>query len=262
MAEPGRLRRTVTRVRSLDRSPEGVAAVRRLRQALPGDEAFGDPLSVAGRDRASTVARVTGQLYDDQPRASREAGLGALQLWTALSNRGRRRRGELPTTVLFTDLVGFSDWALRAGDDDTLRLLRAVATAIEPPVSAHRGRVVKRMGDGLMATFPDAQHAFDAVTAARTALARVEVAGHRPRLRAGIHTGRPRTIGDDLVGVDVNVAARICQRAGTDEVLVSDTACAGLDPERVLCRRKKSFSWARTKGVPEGLVVYAAAPRT
>lgn len=257
----GRGRDALARLRAFDRSPGGVEAVRRVRRALPGDAAYGDPLSVSGRDSASTVVRVAGQLFDEQPRASREAGLGALQVWTALTGARRRARGDQQLTVLFTDLVGFSEWSLRAGDDDTLRLLRAVAAAIEPPVAAHRGRVVKRMGDGLMAAFHDPQAAFDAVTSAREALAEIEVAGHRPQLRAGLHTGRPKVIGDDLVGVDVNVAARICQRAGTDEVLVSDTTCAGLDPEQVSCRRKKSFAFTRAKGVPEGLVVYAATPR-
>lgn len=250
------------RLRSADRNAANVDRIRRLRRVLPGDESYGDPLSLSGRDGASTVARVAGQLFDEQPRASREAGLGALQVWTAITGGRRRAAGDRQLTMLFTDLVGFSDWALKVGDDDTLRLLRAVAAAIEPPVAAHRGRVIKRMGDGLMATFPDAQLAFDAVTSAREALAQVEIAGHRPRLRAGIHTGRPKAIGDDLVGVDVNVAARICQRAGTDEVLVSDTALAGLDPERVSCRRKKSFAWQRSKGVPDGLVVYSALPVT
>lgn len=243
----------------LDHRPATIESIRRLRRVLPGDETYGDPLSVSGRDGAAVVARVAGQLFDEQPSATRELGLSALQVWGAATGRRRRDR-EL--TVLFTDLVGFSEWSLRVGDEDTLRLLRAVATALEPAVAAHRGQVIKRMGDGLMAIFATPQLAFDAVTSGRHALTLVEVAGHRPRIRAGIHTGRPRRIGNDVVGVDVNVAARISQRAGADEVLVSDTACAGLDPEWVTCRRKKSFGWTRSKGVPEGLVVYTASPRS
>lgn len=254
-------RRWVAGVREVDRRPATVEALRRLRRALPGDPGFGDPLSVTGRDSASTVARVADRLFDEQPRASREAGLGALQVWSALLERSGRGRGDRELAVLFTDLVGFSDWSLRAGDDDTLHLLRVVAQVLEPAVTAHRGRVVKRMGDGLMAVFPGPQQAFDAVVAARAGLAQVEVAGYAPHLRAGLHTGRPRAIGDDYLGVDVNIAARLAQRAGTDELLVSDTALAGLDPERVSCRRKKTFGWTRTKGVPDDLVVYAAAPR-
>ena len=45
-------------------------------------------------------------------------------------------------TLVFTDLADFSSWALEAGDDDTLALLRMVSEIIEPAVTQHRGRVV------------------------------------------------------------------------------------------------------------------------
>ena len=248
------------RLGEADRGARAVAAVRRLRRALPGDPGFGDPLSAAGRDPAGTVARLADRLFDETPRASREAGLGLLQVWQALAERSGRGTGDAEVTLLFTDLVGFSSWALGAGDDAALALLRAVARAVEPAVVQHRGRVVKRLGDGLMATFPAPQLGFDAVQAARVRVAEIEVHGHRPVLRAALHTGRPRALGGDYLGVDVNVAARLCEKAGGDEVLVSDTALAGLDPERVSVRRKKTFAWTSVKGVPPDLVVYSARP--
>ena len=172
-----------------------------------------------------------------------------------------RRRGDEPLTVLFTDLVGFSSWALQAGDDAAVLLLQQATRAVEGPVGAHRGKVVKRLGDGLMATFRDPQDAFDAVQDARARLASVDVEGHVPRLRAGLHTGRPRPVrGGDYLGVDVNIAARLAQKARPDEVLVSDVAWAGLDPERVHGRRKKTFLLTAVKGVPTDMVVYAVTP--
>ena len=260
MSETGAVRRFVRGVGELDRRPAAVSALRRVRRVLPGDPGFGDPLSAAGRDSAATVARIADRLFDEQPRASREAGLGALQVWHSVLERTGRGRGDAELTVLFTDLVGFSSWALAAGDDDTLRLLRQVAAAIEPPVLTHRGRVVKRLGDGLMATFLSPQLAFDAVLEARERLTEVEVAGYTPQLRAGLHTGRPRAIGDDFLGVDVNIAARLAQSAGAGEVLVSATTLAGLDAERVQTRRKKTFAFRSIKGVPADLAVYVASP--
>ena len=50
----------------------------------------------------------------------RELGLGALQAWQALSEAQRRGRGRVDVAILFTDLVGFSSWALEAGDDAAL----------------------------------------------------------------------------------------------------------------------------------------------
>jgi adenylate cyclase len=248
------------RLRALDTGEAGVSVMRRLRRALPGDPAFGDPLSTAGRDGAGVVARAADRMLDEHPRVSKELGLGALQVWQALAERAGRGRGDVELTLLFTDLVGFSNWALKAGDDLALQLLREVSKAVEPPVLARRGRVVKRLGDGVMATFLDAQSAFDAVTEARARLADVEVDGFRPRLRAALHTGRPKAIGDDYLGVDVNVAARLVERASPDEVLVSDVALAGLDPERVSARRKKSLLFSAPKGVPSDMVIYSVTP--
>jgi len=248
------------RLRAFDTGDAGVAAARRLRRALPGDPAFGDPLSTSGRDPAGAVARVAERVTDEHPRVSKELGLGALQVWQALAERTGRGKGDTELTLLFTDLAGFSSWSLKAGDEATLQLLRRVAQALEPPLVAHRGRFVKRLGDGVMATFLEAQQAFDALVEARDRLAEIDVDGFQPRLRAALHTGRPKAIGDDYLGVDVNVAARLVERAGPDEVLVSDVALAGLDPERVVARRKKSFVFSSPKGVPPGMVVYAVAP--
>jgi adenylate cyclase len=82
------------------------------------------------------------------------------------------------------------------------------------------------------------------------------VGGHRPRLRAGVHVGRPRQLGGDLYGVDLNTAARVAAAAGPGEVLVSDVALAGLDDDGLNLRRKWRF---RAKGTPDGLRVYAAS---
>ena len=253
--------RAADAARTANRRQAAVDALRRVRRVLPGDPGFGDPLSAAGTDSAAVVARLADRLFDEEPRATHEVALGALQLWHAAMQRtGRGRRPE-QLTLLFTDLVGFSGWALTAGDEDALVLLREVAKALEPAIVAHRGRIVKRLGDGLMATFVSSELAFDAVTDGRARLESVEVAGFRPLLRAGIHTGKPQVIGGDYLGVDVNIAARLMQKAGPGETLVSEAALAGLDDERVNTRRKKTFVFGRVKGVPEDLAVYVATPR-
>lgn len=248
------------RIRALNTGTACVDAVRRLRAALPGDAAFGDPLSTSGPGGAGVVARVAERVLDEHQSVAKELGLGALQVWQAVAEKAGRGRGDAELTVLFTDLVGFSSWALKVGDERALQLLREVSQALEPPVVAHRGRVVKRLGDGLMATFLEPQDAFDAVQDGLARLADVEVEGHRPRLRAALHTGRPKAIGADYLGVDVNIAARLVERAGAGEVLASEVALAGLDPDRVSTRRKKSFAFSSPKGVPPGMAVYVVTP--
>lgn len=252
--------RAAAGARDVNRHPTSVEWLRRARRALPGDAGFGDPLSAAGRDSAATIARVAGRLFEEQSTASREVTLGGLQVWHAVLERTGRAGGGSEVTIVFTDIVGFSDWAMRAGDEESLLLLRRVAAATEPEVLDHRGAVVKRLGDGLMATFPSPQLALDAVAACLDGVAGVEVAGWRPRLRVGVHTGRPRRIGDDYLGVDVNVAARLAEKAGGGEILISESTRAGLDPDRVSTRPKRTFRWGGVKGVPEGIDVYVATP--
>jgi adenylate cyclase len=146
----GRLRGAVAR---LDRQPSLISAARRFRRRLPGDEKFGDPLSTAGRAPVQVIARGVTALQPGRESVTKELGLSALQVWQSVSEAAGRGRGELEMAVLFTDLVGFSSWALGAGDAAVLELLREVGVAVEVVITSHGGRIVKRLGDGLMATF-------------------------------------------------------------------------------------------------------------
>src|SRR5690606_15310549 len=122
-----------------------VALVKRARRRLPGDPEFGDPLSVAGGDGPSVVARAAGRLLE-RDAATREVSLATLQVWQALTERISGRPANPEVTLVFTDLVGFSSWALKAGDDATLRLLRRVAQVVEPPLLAAGGGIATGSG--------------------------------------------------------------------------------------------------------------------
>jgi adenylate cyclase len=183
----------------------------------------------------------------------RELGLGALQVWQALSEAQGRGHGEEDLVIVFTDLVGFSAWALEAGDERALALLRDVGQAVEPPLTERGGRVVKRLGDGLMATFLDADAAVEGLIEGRSRLAGVSADGYQPQMRAGIHLGRPRKLGGDYLGVDVNIAARLADAASADEILVSDRVVAAVDPARVAARKRRF----KAKGAPKDLEAYS-----
>jgi adenylate cyclase len=131
--------------------------------------------------------------------------------------------------ILFTDIVGFSSWALDAGDEAALELLRQVAAAEDNAISGNGGSLVKRLGDGAMAVFRAAEQAVRAAVQAQLHVGRVEVNGHTPELRAGVHLGRPRRVGGDYLGVDVNIAARVGEAARGGEVLIP-AARDALDP--------------------------------
>ena len=258
MAEEKRLSRLARRARGLDSGPGAVKAARAARELLPGDSSFGDPLSTGGRAPTDLIGRYLMEV-SEQPSASRELGLGAVQVLQALAESRGRGRGQEEIAILFTDLVEFSAWALEAGDETALELLRRVGDTVEGSVRDRDGKVVKRLGDGLMAAFHAPADAVAAACRAQEELSRVEVEGYVPQLRGGVHLGRPRKMGGDYLGVDVNIAARLAEAASGGEVLVSEVVCEQLAEDDFEVRRKRRF---RAKGAPKDLQVYSVRPRS
>ena len=148
VTEPERGARLRALAIQFDTQPGLLAAARRLRRRLPGDEKFGDPLSTAGVRPVEVVARGVSALGPERESVLQEVGLAGLQLWQSLSEAAGRGRGDQSLALLFTDLVGFSSWALKAGDVAALELLREVGTAVEAAILDRDGRIVKRLGDG------------------------------------------------------------------------------------------------------------------
>ena len=235
--------------RRTDSRPGLVATARFIRRLLPGDT---EVALVDGDRLPHHLSRLVSELRTERPSAARELGLGALQAWQALSEAQRRGRGTADVAILFTDLVGFSSWALAAGDTAALELLKQVGAAEERSVSDSSGIVVKRLGDGAMAVFSRAEQAVEAALDLQHRLTEIEVHGHTPELRAGVHLGRPRKIGGDYLGIDVNIASRVADAAGAGELLVSDTACETLDSSRFSLGPRRRLE---AEGAPRDLSV-------
>ncbi|HEX3433007.1 MAG TPA: adenylate/guanylate cyclase domain-containing protein [Solirubrobacteraceae bacterium] len=250
---PPRPRRLAGAARRLNRDPSLLKAARRAREWALGEQRIDHGLtSVRGRP-ADVAFRQLAALRADEPGVAGELGAAVLQSWQRLAEAQGRGRGEVDVAILFTDLVGFSEWALAAGDELTVTLLREVGEAIEPPILTRQGTVVKRLGDGLMAVFADAASATEAAFEAGDRVAMVEVEGHRPRLRTGIHLGRPRKVGRDYLGVDVNIAARLAESAQPEEVLVSEHTLDALEPGAVSATAREF----NARGAPADLVAHA-----
>lgn len=150
-----------------------------------------------------------------RPSVLSSMGLTALQ---ALSLNRADPTGDVvpvPVTVLFTDLEGFTAFTADHGDEAAVGLLAEHHRAAGPVIRSRGGRIVKRMGDGLMLVFPEPEAAV---------LAAVELLGTGPeplRLRAGVHLGDAVVTRDDVLGHVVNVAARITEQAGGGRALGS-----------------------------------------
>jgi adenylate cyclase len=247
------------RVVRADSKPGLISTARKIRQLLPGDERYGDALSTAPGRTPDRLGRLVSEAQAERPSAMRELGLGALQAWQALSEAQGRGRGTEDVAILFTDLVGFSSWALEAGDETALELLRRVAEVENAAISAHGGTLVKRLGDGSMSVFGGARDAVGAALVDQARVGEIEIAGHRPKLRAGVHVGRPRRVGHDYLGVDVNVAARVAEAAKGGDVLVSQTAREQLADHEFSFGRGKRLA---APGAPRGLSVSRVSARS
>jgi class 3 adenylate cyclase len=131
-------------------------------------------------------------------------------------------RPESPTrralaTICFTDIVDSTLRARALGDREWVETLTDHDQLVARIVSQHRGRVVKRTGDGVLAVFETPSEAIEACVAMRPALDRFDL-----QIRAGIHTGEVEVADDgDLHGVGVHVAARVAAEAAAGEILVS-----------------------------------------
>jgi class 3 adenylate cyclase len=249
-----RVRRAAVR---LDSHPAALGATRWLRSRLPGDSRFGDVLSTAGQEGPQVIGRRVSALQPDRASAAHELGLGALQLWQGLSEASGRGRGSGDVTLLFADLVDFSSWALHAGDEACVELLRAVGVETETAIGNAGGVVVKRLGDGVMVAFTGVDRAVAAVFDLRLRLATVDVDGYRPRMRFGLHRGRARRLGGDYFGVDVNTAARVMAAAGPDELLVSERTADELDKDGFRLGKPKRL---KARGAPPDLRVVSVEP--
>jgi pimeloyl-ACP methyl ester carboxylesterase len=135
-----------------------------------------------------------------------------------LGTRGGAESERALATILFTDIVGSTERAAELGDRGWRALLERHDAAVRHQLALHRGREVKTMGDGFLATFDGPARAIRCARAVRE-----EVAGLGIEVRAGIHTGEVELIGDDVGGMAVNIGARIGAIAAAGEVLVSST---------------------------------------
>jgi class 3 adenylate cyclase/pimeloyl-ACP methyl ester carboxylesterase len=121
-------------------------------------------------------------------------------------------------TVLFTDIVDSTRRAAELGDRRWRGVLDALDARAAAEVGRFRGRVVKRTGDGMLATFDGPARA---VRCARAVADVARVLGLE--VRAGLHTGEIEMRGGDVSGLAVHIGARIGSLAGAGEVLVSGT---------------------------------------
>ncbi|MEX2246294.1 MAG: adenylate/guanylate cyclase domain-containing protein [Dehalococcoidia bacterium] len=166
----------------------------------------------------------------------------------------------LDGTIMFTDIVGFTEFTALRGDEEALGLL-STQERIVRDVIAGDARVVKELGDGLMLWFADA---CDAIESGLRLQDRFEMEVQETDaplwVRIGVHAGKQTVRGVDLVGHDVNVASRIVGIAGAGEVLASE-ATVQRARERMPDVTFEQLGPVVMKGIPAPINLYRAEHR-
>jgi class 3 adenylate cyclase len=134
---------------------------------------------------------------------------------------GVRRGAEVDrvlATVMFTDIVGSTERASELGDRKWRELLESQVTILRRELARFRGREVKQIGDGCLATFDGPARAI------RCGLAMIQaVKALGVDIRVGLHTGEVEMMDDDIGGIAVHIASRIGHMAETARVFTSGT---------------------------------------
>jgi adenylate cyclase len=174
---------------------------------------------------------------------------------SALDRAGLRAKMRITPAISFVDLSGFTDLTEQRGDEVAADLASRMGPLVTRTAERHRGKVVKYLGDGVMVYFADAQ---DAVSATLEMIEAVTEAG-LPPAHAGIHTGPVVFQGGDYFGRTVNLAARIGERAGPGQVLVSDDVATSVDHERFAL---EPIGEVELKGVAQPVRLHAVERRS
>ena len=153
-------------------------------------------------------------------------------------------------TVVFTDIVDSTKRAGAKGDRAWRDLLEGHDKTVRRELSRFRGREVKSLGDGFLATFDGPARAIHCASTIRDSLRALDVP-----VRIGLHTGEVELAENDVRGIAVHIASRVAQLGGADDVLVSRTvndlvAGSGIKFE--------DFGAHTLKGIPEPWQVFRA----
>lgn len=161
------------------------------------------------------------------------------------------------TTVVFADLTGSTGVFETLGNAKATQAITRLTQWISQVCEAHSGRVVKTLGDGVLAVFPDAHGAINAVVEMqRNHLKRILnwPPVLRMKLQIGVACGEIVEVDGDCYGDAVNVASRLSDLSGADQIWATDSAVAQLtEPPGV---RFRSLGPVNIRGKAESRVLY------
>jgi class 3 adenylate cyclase len=157
---------------------------------------------------------------------------------------------ERTLVVLFANVSGSARLYEKLGDTEALYAVERCFKRMERAIGGFRGRLVKHVGDEVMAVFESADDAFQAATEMQQRVTALPpVSGLKLAIRVGFHRGSVSEEGDDVFGASVDTAARLAGLATAGQVLISQQTQANLTP--LLCLSTRELGPMSVKGNAE-----------
>ena len=156
--------------------------------------------------------------------------------------------------ILFTDIVGSTEMTARLGDRMAAELVRAHDAVVRRCLGRVSGREVKHTGDGIMAAFAYTPAAVDCAVAIQREFKQYNAGNSEPiHVRIGMDCGEPVADSNDLFGTTVQLAARLCAIAGSDQILISENIHREYGSDTAFAHAGSH----RLKGFAEPVVAYS-----
>jgi class 3 adenylate cyclase len=194
------------------------------------DETRGTGFCLIDAPDIETAMRVHDEAHGDVAKDVIEVDLSAIQAFLGRVSDPEPSTGTNKVTIdsalraiMFTDIVGSTSMTERLGDARSVEMVRAHDALVRRALHDKGGRMVKHTGDGIMASFDDATASVQCARAIQQAFDAFNLASkEKLRVRIGIDVGEPIADSNDLFGATVQLAARLCQLAEPDAILVSN----------------------------------------
>ncbi|MBO6949152.1 MAG: adenylate/guanylate cyclase domain-containing protein [Rhodospirillales bacterium] len=176
-----------------------------------------------------------------------------VKIWT--SDSAARAQSQGIVCIMFTDLVGSTQMTHERGDYGAQEVVRIHNAIVRTALASHHGKEVKHTGDGIMASFTSAANAVRAAMQIRESLSEHNSGDEAllVRVRMGLNAGEAVQEEDDFFGTTVQLAARVCDKAGEGEVFVTDNVRELSKGQGIEFDDAGKYDM---KGVPEPMTLY------
>lgn len=201
---------------------------------------------------AEAIEPIIADAVRRRPSKIGKLGLKSTHLLANLAMQDRRSNKRLSAIargstvgIVFIDVARFTTMTAERGDDFAIAVLTRLDSLIGRAIGPLKGECVKQLGDGFLLAFPSASRAVRGGIAIRDAVAKERRRNEEfdIKVRVAVHAGEPLIEGDDLLGHDVNLTARLLDHCRPDGVVVSEAA------KELAERRLKTVRFDRRRNV-------------